>query len=153
MNPIAIIDYLPEHQHYFEQFNRAWIEEHFWLEDLDRYVLQNPGEAILARGGSILMATYNGQVAGTVALKLHGPGVFEFTKMAVAPPFQRKGIAEALSHAALERARRLGAHEVILYSQTALAPAIALYRKLGFAEVPLEPGVYARADIKMAYPL
>lgn len=153
MNPIAIIDYRAEHQPYFEQFNRAWIERHFWLEDLDRYVLQHPEEAILAKGGCILMATYNGQVAGTVALKLNAEGVYEFTKMAVTESFRRKGIAEALSHAALDRARQLGARQVILYSQTALAPAIALYRKLGFAEVPLEPGVYARADIKMAYPL
>lgn len=153
MNPIAIIDYLPEHQPYFEQFNREWIERYFWLEDLDRYVLQHPEEAILSKGGCILMATYNGQVAGTVALKQNAQGVYEFTKMAVAEPFQRKGIAEALSHAALQRAQELGAREVILYSQTALVPAIALYRKLGFKEVPLEPGVYARADIKMAYPL
>ena len=62
---------------------------------------------------------------------------------------RRRGIAEALSGAALGRAKALGATKVILYSQTELAPAILLYQKLGFKEVPLEPGVYQRANIKM----
>jgi len=149
MNPITIVDYLPEHQPFFESLNRAWIEKHFWLEDLDRYVLQQPEEAILQKGGAILMALYDGAVAGTVALKKGDAETFEFTKMAVDEAFQRRGIAEALSKAALKKAVELGATKVVLYSQTSLAPAIQLYRKLGFKEVPLEPGVYARADIKM----
>ena len=69
--------------------------------------------------------------------------------MAVDPEFQRKGIAEKLSYAAIEKALNAGATSIILYSQTSLAPAISLYRKLGFEEVPLEPGTYQRADIKM----
>ena len=64
---IQIIDYRPEHQPYFESLNRAWIEKYFWLEEIDKYVLQNPEEAIIEQGGAILMATCNGLVAGTVA--------------------------------------------------------------------------------------
>jgi ribosomal protein S18 acetylase RimI-like enzyme len=30
-----------------------------------------------------------------------------------------------------------------------LVPAITMYRKLGFTEVPLEKGIYKRSDIKM----
>ena len=38
----------------------------------------------------------------------------------------------------------------MLVSNTGLGPAIALYRKCGFREVPMEPGIeYARADIQM----
>lgn len=151
MNKIDIIPYTKEHQPYFEQFNRAWIEQHFWLEDIDRYVLQHPEEAIIEKGGTILMALYEGTVAGTVALKKASEDVYEFTKMAVAEAFRRRGIAEALSYAALQKAKELGATKVILYSQTNLEPAILLYRKLGFQEVPLEPGVYQRANIKMEY--
>ena len=43
----------------------------------------------------------------------------------------------------------LKAERVVLYSQTALKPAIGIYRKLGFTEIPFEKGVYKRADIKM----
>jgi ribosomal protein S18 acetylase RimI-like enzyme len=38
----------------------------------------------------------------------------------------------------------------MLVSNTRLGPAIRLYRKCGFREVPMEPGIeYARADIQM----
>jgi ribosomal protein S18 acetylase RimI-like enzyme len=38
----------------------------------------------------------------------------------------------------------------MLVSNTRLAPALRLYRKCGFVEVPMEPGIeYARADIQM----
>jgi GNAT superfamily N-acetyltransferase len=149
MNSIAIIDYKPEHQPYFERFNRAWIENHFWLEEIDIYVLQQPQEAILAKGGAVLMAKYDGVIAGTVALKKVNDEVYEFTKMAVDEAYRRKGIAEAISYAAFDKAKSLGAKRIILYSQTGLVPAITMYRKLGFIEVPIEEGVYKRSDIKM----
>ena len=149
MSPIEVVDYQKEHQPYFEQFNCAWIGKYFWLEEIDKYVLQHPEDAILAEGGAILMAKYEGTVAGTVALKKVTDEVYEFTKMAVDESFRRKGIAEALSHAAFEKAKELGARKVTLYSQTGLVPAITMYRKLGFKEVPLEKGAYKRSDIKM----
>jgi ribosomal protein S18 acetylase RimI-like enzyme len=149
MNPIQIVEYRKEYQRFFEAFNKAWIEKYFWLEEVDQYVLQNPEQAILQKGGAILIAKYNGLVAGVVALKKVSKDVYEFTKMAVEESFRRKGIAEALSHAAFDKAKELGADKVILYSQTALVPAITMYRKLGFKEVPMEKGVYKRSDIKM----
>ncbi len=149
MNRIDIIEYRKEHQPYFENFNRDWIEKYFWLEEVDQYVLQHPEEAILQKGGAILMATYNGEVAGTVALKKINEEVYEFTKMAVDHSFRRKGIAEALSRAAFEKAKQLGASKIILYSNRRLSPAITMYQKLGFKEVPVENNVYERSDIKM----
>jgi ribosomal protein S18 acetylase RimI-like enzyme len=150
MGTIKIVNYTAEHQPYFEQFNRAWIEKYFWLEEIDKFVLCHPEEAIIKDGGAILMAVYNNQIAGTVALKKVTDDVYEFTKMAVSENFRRKGIAEALSYAAIEKAKMLGATKIILYSQTQLQPAILLYQKLGFEEVPLDEGLYKRADIKMS---
>ncbi|MGZ3859837.1 MAG: GNAT family N-acetyltransferase [Flavisolibacter sp.] len=146
---VQIVDYRKEHQPYFEKFNRDWIEKFFWMEETDTYVLQHPQEAILDGGGAILVALLDGEVGGVVALKKLPDGIFEFTKMAVDEPFRRKGLAEALSHAAMKKARELGARKIILYSQTGLAAAISLYHKLGFQEVPLGTGVYKRSDIKM----
>ena len=147
---VQIIPYKAEHAYHFERLNKAWIEKYFWLEETDKWVLENPHNAILAKGGAILMATYNGSVAGTVALKKVSDDIYEFTKMAVDETYQRRGIAEALSYAAFEKAKELGANKVILYSQTSLAPAIHLYRKLGFVEIPMEKdSVYKRSDIKM----
>jgi ribosomal protein S18 acetylase RimI-like enzyme len=149
MNPIMIVDYQPEHQVYFEKFNRYWIEKYFVMEALDEFVLTNPEEAISKPGGAILMALYDGTVAGTVALRKVSDTVYEFTKMAVEERFQRKGIAEALSYASFKKAKELGADEVILYSNSILKPAINLYRKLGFKQVPIGTGEYKRSDVKM----
>lgn len=149
MNNIQIIDYRAEHAFHFERLNRAWIEKYFTMEERDTWVLQNPGKAILQKGGAILMATVKGIVAGTVALLKVSNYEYEFSKMAVDEAYQRRGIAEALSYAAFEKAKVLGAKKVSLYSQTALAPAIHLYRKLGFVEVPMDSQLYKRADIKM----
>ena len=149
MEPIAIIDYRPEHQKDFERLNKAWIEKYFVLEELDKWVLENPHEAILQEGGAILMATYDGVIAGTVALLKVNDEEYEFAKMAVDEGYQRRGIAEALSYATLDKARGMGARKVSLYSQTSLAPAIHLYRKLGFVEVPMDNYLYKRANIKM----
>jgi ribosomal protein S18 acetylase RimI-like enzyme len=151
MSAITILDYRPEHQPYFEKFNRAWIEELFEMEPVDEWVLTNPDKAILETGGAILMASYDGMIAGTVGLRKADEGSYEFTKMAVDPAFRRKGIAEALSYASFKKAAELGAESVILYSNTRNAGAIKLYEKLGFRHVQVEPGVYKRANVKMVF--
>lgn len=143
-----IEDYRPEHRHWFELLNREWIERYFRMEPVDVDVLTKPETTILGRGGYILMASYPPEIVGTVALKRVSDDVFEFTKMAVLEGYRGKGIGRSLSEAALEKAKDVGAKKVILYSSTKLANAIALYRKLGFREVPVD-GPYERSDIKM----
>jgi ribosomal protein S18 acetylase RimI-like enzyme len=145
---LEIIDYCPEHQPWFEKFNRDWIEKFFWMEPLDVEILQHPDEHIINKGGSIIFAMLDKEMAGTVALKYVASDVYEFTKMAVDEKFQGKKIGEALAWAAIERARTLKANKIILYSSTKLKPALALYRKLGFVEIPVD-GPYKRSDIKM----
>ena len=149
IHKIKIIDYRPEHQPYFESLNRAWIEKLFTMEPVDEFVLTDPEGAILKDGGAILMAEYGGTVAGTVGLRKVGPTVYEFTKMAVNERFRRRGIAEAICFASFKKAKDLGATEVILYSNTLNAGAIKLYEKVGFRHIPVEPGTYQRANVKM----
>ena len=149
MNGITIVSYEAKYQPFFEKFNRHWIEAWFTMEPLDEYVLTNPEEAILNGGGAILMALYDGECAGTVGLRKVADKVYEFTKMAVDENFRRKGIAEALSYASLEKAKELYATKVILYSNTKNANAIKLYEKIGFKHLPVETGVYERANVKM----
>jgi ribosomal protein S18 acetylase RimI-like enzyme len=145
---IQILDFKPEHQVWFEKFNRDWIEKYFWMEPLDIEVLQRPEIHIINKGGNIFMAMADKEMAGTVALKYVEPGVYEFTKMAVDEKFQGRKIGLALAEAAIQRARKLGAGKIILYSNTMLGPAIKLYEKLGFKEIALD-GPYKRSNIKM----
>jgi len=149
MNRVKIIDYQSEHQPYFEKLNRVWIERLFVMEPVDEWVLTNPGKAILETGGAILMAEYDGVIAGTVGLRKVDAHTYEFTKMAVDENFRRLGIAGALCYASFEKAEQLGATKVILYSNTLNAGAIKLYEKIGFRHVEVEEGVYKRANVKM----
>jgi N-acetylglutamate synthase-like GNAT family acetyltransferase len=149
---ITIEEYKPEHQPWFEKFNRDWIERHFWMEPIDFDVLQNPKKHLIDSGGVILMAFYGGQIAGTVALKFVSAGVYEFAKMAVDEKYRGLKIGSALAVAAMEKAKTLGATRLILFSNTKLATAISLYKKLGFKEIPVD-GVYKRSNIKMEYSL
>jgi ribosomal protein S18 acetylase RimI-like enzyme len=150
---LEIVNYSPAYKTYFESLNKAWLEKHFTVEPIDKYVLENPEEAILEHGGEILFAIYKGEVIGTVALKLIEPGMYEMTKMAVDETFRGLGAGKALCAAAIEKAKYIKAKRLILYSTKVLETAIAIYHKLGFQEIPLEPGVYQRANIKMEYPL
>jgi len=145
---VEILSYQPEHQPWFEKLNRDWIEKYFWMEPIDFAVLQHPEEHIVKHGGTIFMGTYNKEIAGTAAVKFVEPGTYEFTKMAVDEKFQGKKIGKAIAEAAIKWSRNSGAKRIILYSNTKLETAIAMYRKLGFKEIPLD-GPYKRSDIKM----
>ncbi len=148
-----IIDYQPAHQPFFEQVYREWFTTHFHVptEPIDDFVLTQPERAILAKQGAILIATCEERLAGFVALKKVDQFTYELTKMAVHPDHRGKGLGEAICRAALDRAETLGAKCLILYSHTSLGPALHIYRKLGFKEVPLEKGLYSdfRCDLKM----
>lgn len=150
---MKIKSYRPEYALYFEQFNKAWIEEHFTLEPPDRYVLENPEEAILKEGGEILFVEHDDKVIGTIALIYVDPGIFELAKMTVHKNARGMGAGKILCKAAIDKAREIGAEKLILYTNTRLSAAINLYRQLGFTELPVENPIYERANIKMELPL
>ncbi|UYZ62283.1 GNAT family N-acetyltransferase [Hymenobacter weizhouensis] len=153
MPAARILDYQPSHQPAFRALNQAWITQYFEMEKPDYDMLDQPERHILEPGGAILMAEYEGELVGTCALIREEEGVFELAKMAVAPAAQGLGIGWALGQAALAKARQLGARQVELLSNSRLKPALALYRKLGFRAVPVPPGPYQRADVKMVLDL
>jgi ribosomal protein S18 acetylase RimI-like enzyme len=145
---VKITKYNRSHQTWFEKLNRAWIEQYFWMEPIDFEVLNNPEEHIIRQGGFIFMAQYKKEIVGTVALKFVATGVYEFTKMAVDEKFQGLKIGKQLAEVAIEKVKEMKATKIILYSNTKLIPAISLYKKLGFKEIPVD-GPYKRSDIKM----
>lgn len=150
---VEIIGYQPEYAKYFEQYNREWIEENYVLEELDIYLLKHPEESILKDGGEIFFARHKGEIIGAVAMKKKNDEAYELSKMAVSSKARGLGAGRLLCETVIDRAKALGAKKVFLYSNTIQSIAIKLYRKLGFIEIPVEAGVYERANIKMELPL
>jgi ribosomal protein S18 acetylase RimI-like enzyme len=152
----TIRDFRPSDAAAFRRLNEEWIQAHFRLEDADRLVLGDPEGAIVAVGGHILVATCDttDEIVGVCALLPHGDGCFELAKMAVSAAHRRNGIGLALAVDAVRRARALGATRLYLESNSTLAAAIGLYRKLGFSHVPRPSDTpYARADVFMGLDL
>ncbi|WP_159800781.1 GNAT family N-acetyltransferase [Flavobacterium sp. MK4S-17] len=148
-NRLIISEYSDRLASSFSSLNKDWIENHFTLEPMDIWQLEHPQEAFLNSGGAILFAVSDGTPVGTVALKPAGNASYELSKMAVSPAHQGCGVGMQLCRAAIEKAKCLGAGSIILYSNRKLAPALHLYEKAGFLEVPLGQVEYSRADIKM----
>lgn len=151
---LQIIDYHPGLQSAFEQLNRAWLEVYYTLEPEDIRVITQPQGYILDPGGAILMAMEGEEAVGTVSLKKVDDVTFEMVKMTVDKRFRGNGYGKLLCKAIIEKAKELGAHQVILYSNANHSgAAINMYRQMGFFEVELQKGVYERANIKMEIPL
>ena len=149
---VEIVRFRPEYAGAFARLNYEWIEKYFRIEPHDRELLDFPFEAIISKGGDIFFAVLHKtpEPVGTVALIEHGAMEFELAKMAVAPDHQGLGIGKRLMTACIDHARAVGKDHIFLESNTALAPAIALYRQAGFEEVELDPdSFYSRVNIRM----
>lgn len=146
---IEILDYTEETRTYIRDLNFEWLQKYFAVEPNDELQLNNPQKEIIEKGGHIYYASYDKKIVGTATLILLEPQLFELGKMAVTEKMQGKGIARRLMEHCIAQAREFGAAKIILYSNTKLLPAISLYRKFGFKEVPLVDSHYVRSDIKM----
>ena len=146
---IEIVPYTEENQKYFTTLNVLWVEKYFVMEPHDKEVLYNPKEYILDKGGHIYFAKEGNDIAGTFAFIAVEKGVYELSKMTVDEAFRGKKVAHRMLEFCLVEAKRLNASKIILYSNTILEPAIHLYKKFGFSEVPLGNSEYKRSDIKM----
>lgn len=146
---MEIIDYQPRHAQAWKRLNEAWIIGTFAMEAKDRELLDDPQGKILAKGGRILMAEQDGEAVGCVALIPLAEGGYEVAKMTVGEAARGTGLGRLLMQACIDRARAEGAPRLYLETNSSLAPALALYRSVGFQDLPPRPTPYARADVWM----
>lgn len=149
MNEVTIIPYTPVYLPDFERLNKHWISKYFTLEQTDLDVLENAEEYLVRTGGTIIFAVVGTNIAGTVALKKIDEETVEMTKMAVDEAFQGNRIGWKLAGQIIQQAWEMGFKKVVLYSNTILVPALNMYQRLGFREIPLETGRYHRSNVKM----
>lgn len=151
MSDVAIVDFDPARRDAFRTLNLEWLERHFRVEPMDDEMLAEP-EALIAAGGDILYAIRDDAVVGCCALRHHGAGVYELTKMAVTGGCRGLGIGRRLGEAALRRFRARGGTRLFLETHDSLVPALGLYASLGFEQA--ETGVaspYARSNVFMVW--
>lgn len=149
---MEIIDYEPVYASAFERLNLEWLEKYFYVEEIDRTILSNPGAEVIDHGGHILFVQLQGELIGTVALKHHGDGSYELTKMAVTASRQGFGYGRELLQAAIARFKSISGTNLFLETHSSLQTAIRLYASAGFhlASHPTASD-YQRSDTYMVY--
>jgi putative acetyltransferase len=145
---IRIEPFKPEYLPAFIALNLQWIEHYFAVEPHDVEQLEGAYEHILASGGQIFSALDGEEVVGCVALIKETETVFELAKMAVRPDQQGRGIGELLGRHVITEAKKMGCTYLYLVSNQSLTPALTLYAKLGFMEIPVTETLYARGNYK-----
>lgn len=87
--------------------------------------------------GRLILCTLDGRPAGCIAVKPLGAGACEMKRLFVKPEFRGHRLGEALARRAIEEARGLGYSVMRLDTiKGTMDNAIALYRSLGFKEIP-----------------
>jgi len=86
--------------------------------------------------GALLIAHAGADVAGCVALRLLDPHTGEMKRLYVRPAYRNLGLGKRLVEAIIRAARKAGYSELRLDTLPSMAAAQALYRQLGFVEIP-----------------
>ena len=149
---MEIIDYEPSLADAFKRLNYEWLERYFHVEEIDRVILSNPGAEVIDHGGHILFAQQDGELVGCVALKHHGDGCYELTKMAVTASRQGFGYGRDLLRGAIARFASISGTSLFLETHSSLHTAIKLYESAGFHHASHPTGSdYERSDTYMIY--
>ena len=109
------------------------VAEALCFQNFDEELEALPG-AYAPPGGVLLIARDGDSAAGCVGLRRIDPATGEMKRMFVREQYRGGGLGRRLALEVVEAARRLGYARVVLDTLPKLAPAIALYRDLGFRE-------------------
>ncbi len=119
----------------FEEY-AGWIGINLDFQDFATELATLPG-AYVPPSGALLLAVEGETPVGCVAVRpLAPPAICEMKRLYVRPSWQGHGFGEALARAIIGCARAAGYERMRLDTLPAMAPAQALYRRLGFQEIP-----------------
>ena len=108
--------------------------EYFDPKDLERELASLPGKYSMPEG-RLLLAFYNDQPAGCVALKKIDDHSCEMKRMFVYPEFHGKGIGYALAKAIIDEAKKIGYSSMKLDTSIRQIEAQNLYQGFGFKNI------------------
>jgi putative acetyltransferase len=86
--------------------------------------------------GRLLLAEYEGQLAGCVALHQWEPRVCEMKRLYLRPSFRGKGLGRVIANTIIAEARNIGYQHMRLDTiEPIMKDAVEMYRKIGFREI------------------
>ena len=105
------------------------------FQDFDKELFGLPGD-YAPPPGRLLLAEYENQLAGCVALHRLDAEVCEMKRLYLRVQFRGKGLGRALAHGIIAEAREIGYQRMRLDTvEPVMKDAVAMYRKLGFQEI------------------
>lgn len=106
------------------------------FQNFDQELKNLPG-AYASPSGRLLLAHDSGVVAGCVALRKLEDAICEMKRLYVRPAYRGKGIGKLLVDRVIAEARAIGYESMRLDTvESTMKDAIALYRRIGFREIP-----------------
>jgi ribosomal protein S18 acetylase RimI-like enzyme len=87
-------------------------------------------------GGVLLLAELEAKAAGCVGLRPLDRAACEMKRLYVRPGYRGRGVGRGLAERVVEEGRSRGYDRMRLDTVPAMTEAIALYRALGFSEIP-----------------
>jgi len=105
------------------------------FQNFDQELAGLPGD-YAPPGGRLLLAEFQGELAGCVALHKFDDDICEMKRLYLRPEFRGQGLGRVLTEAIIAEARHLGYRHMRLDTVgPVMKDAVAMYRKLGFREI------------------
>ena len=106
------------------------------FQNFDQELAGLPGDYAPPRGRLLLAREYD-QVMGCIALRPLAPAICEMKRLFVRPEYRDRGLGRVLVEAIIEEARKIGYTHLRLDTiADRMDRAVALYRSIGFVEIP-----------------
>jgi len=105
------------------------------FQNFDRELAGLPGDYAPPEG-RLLLAEYEGRLAGCVALHRLEDAICEMKRLYLRPQFRGKGLGRALADRIISEARQVGYQRMRLDTvEPVMKDAVAMYRNIGFHEI------------------
>jgi GNAT superfamily N-acetyltransferase len=114
--------------------NTDLINEYFDVKAFEEEMTTLPGK-YAKPGGSLLLAFYDNEPAGCVALRQMDNKSCEMKRMFVYERFHGKGVGKALAEAIIKEAKEIGYENMKLDTSFRQGEAQGLYQRMGFKKI------------------